>query len=58
MFQRDVFVPRVNSMRLLVHFYTALKKAELIAFVDTGATENFISQAFIEEHRLGTKPLW
>ena len=41
-----------------MHFYTVLKKVELIAFVDTGATENFISQAFVEEHRLGTKPLW
>ena len=41
-----------------MHFYTTLKKVELIAFVDTGATENFISQAFVEEHRIGTKPLW
>ena len=44
-------------MRILVHFHTANKKTDLIAFVDSGAIENFVSQGFIDEHKLGTRRL-
>ena len=29
--------------------------ANLIAFIDSGATENFVSQRFVDEHKLGTQ---
>ena len=44
-------------MQLLVQFHTTLKKADLITFVDSGAMENFISQEFVDRHKLGTKLL-
>ena len=53
-FQSNVFLPRLNAMQIPVSFYTALKSAELLAFLDSGATECFISQQFIDTHKLGT----
>jgi hypothetical protein len=41
-------------MRIPVSFHTALKRAELLAFLDSGATKCFISQRFINKHKLGT----
>ena len=41
-------------MRIPVSFHTALKTAELSAFLDSGATECFVSQRFIDTYKLGT----
>src|ERR1700679_1490163 len=54
-FQSNVFLPRLNSMRIPVSFHTALKTADALAFLDSGATECFISQQFIDRHKLGVK---
>ena len=35
-FQSNVFLPRLNAMRIPVSFHTALKTAELLAFLDSG----------------------
>ena len=43
-FQSNVFLPKLNAMRIPVSFHTALKMAELSAFLDSGATECFVSQ--------------
>ena len=53
-FQSNVFLPRLNAMRIPVSFHTALKTAKLLAFLDSGATECFVSQRFINTHKLGT----
>ena len=53
-FQSNVFLPRLNAMRIPVSFHTALKTAKLFAFLDSGATECFVSQQFINTHKLGT----
>ena len=42
-------------MQIPVSFHTALKLAELLTFLDSGATECFISQRFIDTHKLGTR---
>ena len=54
-FQSNVFLLRLNAMRIPVSFHTALKTAELLAFLDSGATECFVSQRFIDTHKLGTR---
>ena len=56
-FQSNVFLPKLNAMRIPVSFHTALKTAELLAFLDSRATECFISQRFIDKHKLGTRLL-
>ena len=56
-FQSNVFLPKLNAMRIPVSFHTALKTAELSAFLDSGATECFVSQRFIDAHKLGTQLL-
>ena len=56
-FQSNVFLPKLNAMRIPVSFHTALKMAELSAFLDSGATECFVSQRFIDKHKLGTRLL-
>ena len=43
-FQSNVFLPKLNVMRIPVSFHTALKTAKLSAFLDSGATECFVSQ--------------
>ena len=53
-FQSNVFLPKLNAMRIPVSFHTALKTAELPAFLDSGATKCFVSQQFIDTHKLGT----
>ena len=40
-------------MRIPITLHTAQKKATDIAFLDCGATECFISQRFIDQHKLG-----
>ena len=40
-------------MRIPITLHTAQKKANDIAFLDCGATECFISQRFINQHKLG-----
>ena len=40
-------------MRIPITLHTAQKKANDIAFLDCGATESFISQCFIDQHKLG-----
>ena len=54
-FQSNVFLPRLNAMRIPVSFHTALKMAELLTFLDSGATECFVSQQFIDTHKLRTR---
>ena len=44
-------------MRIPVSFHTALKTAKLPAFLNSGATECFISQRFIDKYKLGTRLL-
>ena len=44
-------------MQIPVSFHTALKTAKLPAFLDSGATECFVSQRFIDTHKLGTRLL-
>ena len=56
-FQSNVFLPKLNAMRIPVSFHTALKTAELSAFLDSGAMECFVSQRFIDKHKLGTRLL-
>ena len=56
-FQSNVFLPKLNAMRIPVSFHTALKTAEPSAFLDSGATECFVSQRFIDTHKLGTRLL-
>ena len=56
-FQSNVFLPKLNAMRIPVSFHTALKTAELSAFLDSGATECFVSQRFINKHKLSTRLL-
>jgi hypothetical protein len=56
-FQSNVFLLKLNAMRIPVSFHTALKTAELSAFLDSGATECFVSQRFIDTHKLGTRLL-
>ena len=40
-------------MRIPITLHTAQKKADNITFLDCGATECFISQRFIDQHKLG-----
>jgi hypothetical protein len=47
-FQSNVFLSRLNAMQITVSFHTALKRAEHLAFLDSGATKSFISQQFID----------
>ena len=42
-------------MRIPITLHTAQKKANDIAFLDCGATECFISQRFIDQHKLGVR---
>ena len=49
----NVFLPKLNTMRIPITLHTAQKKADHIAFLDCGATKCFISQRYIDEHRLG-----
>ena len=44
-------------MRLPVQFHTSNKTADLLAFIDCRATENFISKKFVEQNQLGTRRL-
>jgi gag-polyprotein putative aspartyl protease len=41
-------------MQIPVSFHTTLKTAELLAFLDSGATKCFVSQRFIDKHKLST----
>ena len=54
-FQSNVFLPKLNAMQIPVSFHTALKTAKLLAFLDCGATKCFVSQRFIDTHKLGTR---
>ena len=49
----NVFLPKLNAMRIPITLHITQKKADHIAFLDCGATECFISQRFIDEHQLG-----
>ena len=42
-------------MQIPVSFHTTLKTAELLAFLNSRATECFVSQQFIDKHKLGTQ---
>ena len=39
-FQSNVFLPKLNAMRIPVSFHTALKMAELSAFLNSGVTDD------------------
>ena len=56
-FQSNVFLLKLNAMRIPISFHTALKMAKLLAFLDSGATECFVSQWFVDKHKLGTRLL-
>ena len=56
-FQSNVFLLKLNAMRIPVLFHTALKTAEISAFLDSGATECFVSQWFIDTYKLSTRLL-
>jgi hypothetical protein len=49
----DVFLPNLNAMQIPITLHTVQKKANDIAFLNCGATECFISQRFIDQHKLG-----
>ena len=49
-----MFLPRKNSLRIPLTYHTAMKSTPMTAFIDCGATECFVSQEFIDEHKLGT----
>ena len=44
-----------DAMRVPVTLQTTQKKVAVEAFLDCGATECFVSQRFIDEHRLGVR---
>ena len=44
-----------DAMRVPVTLQTTHKKVPIEAFLDCGATECFVSQRFIDEHRLGVR---
>jgi hypothetical protein len=46
-------LPKPNALRVPVTLHTAQKKVKHLAFLDCGATECFISQHFVNEHKLG-----
>jgi hypothetical protein len=46
-------LPKPNALRVPIVFHTAQKKVEHLAFLDCGATECFISQRFVDQHKLG-----
>jgi hypothetical protein len=50
-----VFSPEIHSIRIPITLHTAQKKADTLAFLGSGATECFISQKFIDKHRLGVR---
>src|SRR4029077_17666721 len=57
-FQLDsVFVNRTNSIQVSISLSHYRGKAEEIALLDTGATENFIDHTTVTCLRLGTKKL-
>jgi hypothetical protein len=56
-FNCDVYLPRIKYLRIPALLHTAVKQAELLAFVDSRATENFVSPDFIKQHNLGTTKL-
>ena len=53
----DVFLPRKNALHIPLTYHTAMKSTPMTAFIDCGATECFISQEFIDEHKLGMHKL-
>jgi hypothetical protein len=48
-------LPKPNALRVLIVFHTAQKKVKHLAFLDCGATECFISQHFVNKHKLGVR---
>jgi gag-polyprotein putative aspartyl protease len=56
-FNCNVYLPRIKYLRIPTLLHTAVKQAKLLAFVDSGATENFVSPDFIKRHNLGTTKL-
>ena len=53
----DVFLPKLNTIHILITLHTTQKKVDHLAFLDCGATECFISQQFIDQYKLGVKLL-
>ena len=53
----DVFLPQLNMMHIPITLHTMQKKADHLTFLDCGATECFISQQFINQHKLGVQLL-
>ena len=47
------FLLRLNAMCISITLHTAQKKANHLTFLDYGVTECFISQCFINMHKLG-----
>ena len=58
LFLNNVFLPRKNSLHIPLTYHTAMKSTPMTVFIDCGATECFISQEFINAHKLGTRKLY
>ena len=52
-----MYLPRIKSLRVPTKLHTASTSADLLAFVDSGATENFVNPLFVARHKLRTKPV-
>ena len=57
LFPNDIFLPQKNSLHIPLTYHTVMKSVPMTAFIDCGATECFISQEFIDEHKLGIHKL-
>jgi hypothetical protein len=56
-FNCNVYLPRIKYLRIPTLLHTTVKQAELLTFMDSRATENFVSLDFIKQHNLGTTKL-
>ncbi len=54
---KDVFISARKSMTLCVYLYSKSKRAETIALLDSGATENFMSLDYTKHLHLPIKTL-
>ena len=54
---RDVYISARKSMTVRSYIHSIVKRAEIIALVDSGATENFINLMYTRWLRLPIKQL-
>jgi hypothetical protein len=48
-------LPKPSALRIPITLHTAQKKVDHLAFLDCRATECFISQCFVDKHKLGVR---